>query len=587
MENTQEQVKVLNPCTVWFTGLSGAGKSTIAIEVKKRIDSMLGREDKVFILDGDIVRQGLNKDLGFSADDRTENIRRISEVSKLFNISGQITLSAFISPYTKDRDFAREVHSATKFFEAYVSTSLECCEKRDVKGLYKKARAGIIPNFTGISDPYEAPVSPEMDLNTEGKTIEETDDEVIDYLVSQNVLTQNSSVRNCIDSIIVDDEDLVAKSQDLPSITMDLEHVQYLHCLADGWSGKLQNFMSELQLLEVLHYKTLTIENDRFLHSVPITCHASDEEKANCEGKSEITLRDHNGNPIAVMDNPVFYENRKEEIAARLFGTTSNKHPKIENINKEGPWLVSGSRLRVLKQIKYDDGLDQYRLTPEQIEQEAKSRGADVVFAFQLRNPLHNGHVMLLKSTRDSLIAQGYKNPVLLLHPLGGWIKDDDVPLDIRIKQHQALIEDGNLDPNTILAIWPSPMYYGGPSEVLWHVGSRLNAGVKYVIVGRDPAGIGHPEQDGVALYDPFHGQKVIDLGLKLFSRKVEIMAFKVAAYNKVEKKMAFFDPSKKEEFEFISGTKMRAVAREGGSLPDGFMNEKGWKVLSDYYKSL
>ena len=154
--------------TYWFTGLSGAGKSTLAEALKKQMDAMLGTNKNVFILDGDIVRQGLNKGLGFSAEDRAENIRRISEVSKLFNMAGIIVFVAFISPYSKDRDFAKKIQrdAGLKFFECHISASLEVCEARDVKGLYKKARAGQIPNFTGISDPYEKPENLDLEVNT-------------------------------------------------------------------------------------------------------------------------------------------------------------------------------------------------------------------------------------------------------------------------------------------------------------------------------------------------------------------------------------------------------------------------------------
>lgn len=154
--------------TFWFTGLSGAGKSTLSNALKDKLDTLLGDSSKVFILDGDVIRKGLNKDLGFSAEDRAENIRRISEVSKLFALSGQICFVAFISPYSKDRNFAKDIHNENgiPFYECYINASLETCESRDVKGLYKKARAGEIKNFTGISDPYEAPEHPDLDIKT-------------------------------------------------------------------------------------------------------------------------------------------------------------------------------------------------------------------------------------------------------------------------------------------------------------------------------------------------------------------------------------------------------------------------------------
>lgn len=136
--------KSLSGATYWFTGLSGAGKSTLSESLKKNLDKMLGDTSKVYILDGDVIRTGLNKGLTFSPEDRAENIRRIAEVSKLFNLAGVIVFVAFISPYAKDRDAAKNLHAASglKFFECHISASLEVCEGRDVKGLYKKARAG-------------------------------------------------------------------------------------------------------------------------------------------------------------------------------------------------------------------------------------------------------------------------------------------------------------------------------------------------------------------------------------------------------------------------------------------------------------
>lgn len=386
------------------------------------------------------------------------------------------------------------------------------------------------------------------------------------------------------------DEEFAKAAEEMDSIVIDEERVQLLHCLADGWTGKLKCFMNEIQLLEALHYKAVTAtDGQRFLHSVPITCHVSLEDKEKYTGSERLALRHYATNEVlAVIEKPEFYTNRKEEICARLFGTQSKLHPKVECVLQEHDYLLTGSSLKVIKKILYNDGLDQYRLSPAQIKQLAKEKNADAVYAFQLRNPLHSGHVMLLNSTRDILIERGYKNPILLLHPCGGWTKDDDVPLDVRMKQHQAIIDDGELDgERTILAIWPSPMYYAGPSEVLWHVSSRLNAAVNFFIVGRDPAGVGHPELPGKDLYDPFHGQKVLDLGKHLFPKHVEIMPFKVAAYNRVAKRMLFFDPARKDEFDFISGSKMRQIARDGEDLPEGFMNENGWQVLKDYYNAL
>jgi len=213
---------------------------------------------------------------------------------------------------------------------------------------------------------------------------------------------------------------------------------------------------------------------------------------------------------------------------------------------------------------------------------------ADAVFVFQLRNPIHNGHALLIKDTREQLLKRGYKNPVLLLHPLGGWTKDDDVPLAIRMAQHKAVLDDNIIDPNsTVLAIFPSPMLYAGPTEVQWHARARMAAGVAYYIVGRDPAGIQHPDT-GEYLYDPDHGKQV--LGMAPGLTQLEIIPFRIAAYRKSTQSMEYFDPSSGDnpnDFDFISGTRMRKLAREGGQLPPGFMAPKAWNVLSEYYRSL
>jgi adenylylsulfate kinase len=165
--------------TVWLTGLSGSGKSTIAVAAEK---VLANAGQLTYILDGDNVRQGLNNNLGFSPEDRTENIRRIGEVAKLFTDAGIIVFTSFISPYRADRDGARAIMAEGDFVEAYVAASLETCEGRDVKGLYKKARAGEIPEFTGISAPYEEPEKPELVIDTNGQSVDESVEVLVDYL---------------------------------------------------------------------------------------------------------------------------------------------------------------------------------------------------------------------------------------------------------------------------------------------------------------------------------------------------------------------------------------------------------------------
>ena len=172
-------------CVVWFTGFSGSGKSTVARRVEQKL---LEKGRFTYALDGDNLRMGLNGDLGFSPEDRTENIRRVSCVAQLFADSGCIATCSFVSPYRADRDAARAMNREGRFVEVHVATSLEACEARDPKGLYKKARAGLIPDFTGISAPYEAPKKAEIVLSTEGRSVDDCADEVIDWLAAHGLL---------------------------------------------------------------------------------------------------------------------------------------------------------------------------------------------------------------------------------------------------------------------------------------------------------------------------------------------------------------------------------------------------------------
>jgi len=181
----RERVLGQKGVTVWLTGLSGSGKSTIAVAAE---EALVSRGRLAYVLDGDNIRHGLNKNLGFSPEDRTENIRRIGEVAKLFTDAGLVVFTSFISPYRADRDLVRSIHDAGRFIEVHVAASVETCESRDVKGLYKKARAGEIKEFTGISAPYEAPLSPELTIDTNGEPVEKSVERLVTFLTAKGYL---------------------------------------------------------------------------------------------------------------------------------------------------------------------------------------------------------------------------------------------------------------------------------------------------------------------------------------------------------------------------------------------------------------
>ncbi|XP_039543975.1 bifunctional 3'-phosphoadenosine 5'-phosphosulfate synthase 2b [Pimephales promelas] len=569
-------------CTVWLTGLSGAGKTTIGFALE---EYLVSHGIPCYSLDGDNIRHGLNKNLGFTATDREENIRRIAEVAKLFADAGLVCITSFISPFTKDRNDARKIHETAglPFFEVFINASLEVCESRDVKGLYKKARAGEIKGFTGIDSDYEKPEAPELVLKTGELTVNDCILQLVDLLKEQDIVP--TGVTEEVNELFVPENklDLVLSDANiLPTVTITELDLQWVQVLAEGWATPLRGFMREREFLQVLHFGTL-LDGGIINLSVPIVLPVSKEDKERLDGYTAFAL-EFKGQKVAIMRNPEFYEHRKEERCARQWGTTCPQHPYIKMVMESGDWLAGGD-LEVFERLRWNDGLDQYRLTPRELRQKFKEMRADAIFAFQLRNPVHNGHALLMQDTKRRLLDRGYKKPVLLLHPLGGWTKEDDVPLDWRMRQHAAVLEEGVLDPeNTIVAIFPSPMMYAGPTEVQWHCRARMIAGANFYIVGRDPAGMPHPETKK-DLYEPTHGGKVLTMAPGLTS--LEIIPFRVAAYNRVKKAMDFYDKERHGEFEFISGTKMRSLARSGENPPDGFMAPKAWKVLVEYYSSL
>ncbi|GAB4839108.1 AP-2 complex subunit sigma [Ancistrocladus abbreviatus] len=391
-----------------------------------------------------------------------------------------------------------------------------------------------------------------------------------------------------VDLIVPENERGVkaSEAESLPKVRLTKIDLEWVHVISEGWASPLRGFMRENEYLQSLHFNCLRLGDGSLANmSLPIVLAIDDDTKEKIGSSPDVGLVGPNGDLVSILKRIEMYKHNKEERIARTWGTTAPGLPYVEEvITPAGNWLIGGD-LEVLKEIKYNDGLDHYRLSPRQLRKEFDRREADAVFAFQLRNPIHNGHALLMNDTRRRLVEMGYKNPILLLHPLGGFTKADDVPLDVRMEQHSKVLEDGVLDPETtIVAIFPSPMHYAGPTEVQWHAKARVNAGANFYIVGRDPAGMGHPTEKR-DLYDPDHGKKVLSMAPGL--EKLNILPFRVAAYDTVAKRMAFFDPSRAQDFLFISGTKMRNYAKSGGNPPDGFMCAGGWQVLVKYYQSL
>jgi 3'-phosphoadenosine 5'-phosphosulfate synthase len=636
---------------LWLTGLSGSGKSTVGKALENKLVTRLRKAS--YRLDGDNVRLGLNRDLGFAAEDRTENVRRVGEAAALMADSGTITIASLISPYRADRDAVREQHAqwGVPFFEVYVDVSLAGAEERDPKGLYKKVRAGVIKSFTGVSDdaPYEHPLNPEIHLHTESMTVEQEVDAIVKILSEHGILT-GDNVEDGLsapdgDKFIEDEmafkEEYAAEAAGLPEVQLRTVDLQWLQTIAEGWAAPLTGFMREGALLQTLHFNSMLVDannytgteiglntptdfmnfnptvqkTDRVSSSVPIVLPIDAATKKAVEAKGKCVLVSPTGEKVAIMVDTEVYAHRKEELIARMYGHTDYEHPYVkEVILPSGDFLLGGEIKMLVPKIVYNDGLDEFRLSPKEIRAEFKKRDADAVVAFQTRNPTHAAHNWLMNDARRQLLEKGYKKPIVFLTPLGGWTKSDDVPLDVRIKQHHQILQagkdGGGLDPETtVMGIWPSPMVYAGPTEVQWHAKSRRNAGAHYFITGRDPAGLkgsknwqGSPLQKIIGeedQYDGNHGRFVMQMSPAL--NGMDVLSFGPIKYDTSDDKMRPVDKSRKEEFLSISGSKMRKMAAAGTPVctdkvdknwasecvPSGFMPKAAWEIVTDYYKNI
>jgi 3'-phosphoadenosine 5'-phosphosulfate synthase len=349
----------VNGATYWLTGYSGAGKSTLAEACKAYLDSALGNTTSVFCLDGDHVRQGMNKNLGFSPEDRAENVRRVGEVSKLFNQAGQIVFCSFISPEAAARQKIVDTHAkdGLPMTEVFVCPSFEECEKRDPKGLYKKARAGQMKGFTGVDAPYDEPQGEHvLRVDTLANSLEASVQIVINDMIKKGIV-RDSNRRPIVNTLVVEDAAKAEAAAAYPKLALDTMQTEFLQTIGEGWAYPLNRFMNEMELLECLQMKTLTVKGERHLMSCPITQHCTKEFKEANANAAAISLT-WNGKVVAVINGPQFFDNRHEEICTRTFGCFEKSHPMAENIVNQGEFLVSGESMDFISHIKWDDGLD-------------------------------------------------------------------------------------------------------------------------------------------------------------------------------------------------------------------------------------
>ncbi|NOX44430.1 MAG: sulfate adenylyltransferase [Caldiserica bacterium] len=499
---------------VWFTGLPASGKTTLAMALEEELRRR--GVEPVQRLDGDIVRQDLTRDLGFSKEDRDENIRRVAFVAGLLAKNGVAVLCAFVSPYREARRMARM--KCPNFVEVYCRASLSALIERDPKGLYRKALAGEIRNFTGIDDPYEEPESPEVICDTDRETVEESLGKVLRYLEDRGLIPERAAARGAphlaprspaspghsaspvpphggtlVDLRVTgrEREALIREAEDLPEITLDPYYVREFYCLATGVYSPLPGFMGEKAYRSVVESMRLP---DGTVWPLPIVLPVEPGVAERLRPGGAAALVDGAGRLLGILEDVEVFAREPEWEAEHVFRTVSPDHPGVARLLSEPRTLVGG-RVRALELP--DPGFPEIARTPREVREEIARRGWETVAAFQTRNPLHRAHEYLLRCALE--VCDG-----LLLSPLMGETKPGDLPAGVRLRTYRALLDNYFPEDRVLIAAFPANMRYAGPREAIFHALCRKNFGATHFIVGRDHAGVGD-------FYGPYEAQEIFD----------------------------------------------------------------------------
>ena len=534
---------------VWFTGLSGAGKSTIASALQAEL-ARRGRHSE--LLDGDEVRTHLSKGLGFSKEDRDTNIRRIGYVARLVARSGGVAITAAISPYREIRD---EVRGQTpNFVEVFVRCPLETLVERDVKGLYRKAIAGEISNFTGVSDPYEEPLHPEVVCDTATESVEQSVAKVLDKLERFGLLPRDPVERLPGEEQLAE---LRAQARSLPRLQVGDRELSDVFMLAAGALSPVEEFLSRADYESVLEQGRLA---NGLPFTIPIVLRTEEVPAADRIG---LFIGDK---PIGILEVAEAYTADHLREARAVYGTEDEAHPGVRVLNAAGRWVLAGS---VVALARPSSGFAEFDLTPSQVRAVKAQRSWKTMVGFQTRNPVHRAHEYLQKVALETIDG-------LLLHPLVGETKADDIPAAVRMRCYEELLAGYYPADRVLLATNPAWMRYAGPKEAVFHAIVRRNYGCTHFIVGRDHAGVG-------SYYDTYAAHRIFDqyapgeLG-------IEILRFEHTFYCTVCGGMASTRtcPHPKEVHKTLSGTAVRKLLEQGEDLPPEFTRPEVARVLLD-----
>jgi sulfate adenylyltransferase/3'-phosphoadenosine 5'-phosphosulfate synthase len=500
-------------------------------------------------------------------------------VAELLTRNGVAVIAAAISPYAAVRDEVRG--RIGDFLEVYVECSIDELARRDVKGLYARALKGEIANFTGVSDPYEAPESPEVRVSSESQMVEESVADILAALEARGYISAGHSPAKAHLEHIGHHSagatphggelrarqasperarELETEAAGLPTVELDAWAVSDLELLAGGALSPLTGFMREDDLLSVRDRLRLS---DGLVWSLPVVLPVTAEQAAQLREGDRVALR-ANGQRLAVLTVTETYPYDRSRLAEAVYGTLDEAHPGVARTLSQPDHAVAGP----VEVIRVPEGaFPEHRLTPAQVRDEIRRRGWRTVVGFQTRNPVHRAHEYLQKVALEQVDG-------LLLHPLVGETKGDDIPADVRMRCYQALIDNQYPADRVLLSVFPASMRYAGPREAIFHAIVRKNYGCTHFIVGRDHAGVGQ-------YYGTYAAQEIFDQ-FDHGEIGIEILRFEHSFWCRACGGMATTRtcPHGGDDRVVLSGTKVREMLRAGEDLPVEFTRPEIAAVL-------
>ena len=569
--------------TVWLTGLSGSGKTTIAHRLERALSDE-GRQ--VEVLDGDIVRTHLSKGLGFSREDRDTNILRIAFVASLLTRNGAAVITAAISPYAETRQQAHE-QIGDDFIEVYVRCPLEELVRRDVKGLYAKALAGEVANFTGVSDPYEAPEHPAVTVDTDQESVEESVAKILHELRQRGYLADSAPRVQTAASIATaqtpaagiaphggtlvnrfvggdEAEELRRRASELPALHLTARQISDVALIGNGAFSPLNGFLTQRdyeQVVEAMHLA------NGLPWTIPVTLAVSRAEAP--RPGTPVALYDPQGRLRGVLDVEDVYGYEKAHEAREVYRTEDQAHPGVAALYAQGDTLLGGPITLLPLADERDPLYAPYLLSPAETRAAFTERGWRTIVGFQTRNPVHRAHEYIQKCALEMVDG-------LLLHPLVGETKSDDIPAGVRMRCYEVLLEHYYPQNRVLLGVLPAAMRYAGPREAIFHALVRKNYGCTHFIVGRDHAGVGsyYGTYDAQQLFEQFAPDELGITPLKFensfYCRRCAGMASEKTC------------PHPAEERVTLSGTAVRALLRGGELPPPEFSRPEVARILME-----